>query len=77
MRCAMQVKVLKITSQDTIENFDFETKLLSSMNHSNIITFIGACIDECPRKMVFEYMENGDLNQYLRYNIILNLLTVI
>ena len=58
--------MLKITNQDTVENFEFETQLLMTMAHDNIIKFIGTCIDECPRKMIFEFMENGDLNQYLR-----------
>lgn len=51
---------------DLSKDFDREAALLASLKHDNIVRFHGACIDENPWKMVFEYMENGDLNQFLR-----------
>lgn len=61
-----QVKVLKFVGEDSIKDFDREAALLASLTHKNIVRFHGACVDEAPWKMVFEYMENGDLNQFLR-----------
>ena len=58
-----------IAGEEYLKDFDREAKLLSCMNHLNIVTFFGACIDESPRKLVFEYMANGDLNHFLRYKL--------
>ncbi|KAK3607888.1 hypothetical protein CHS0354_036710, partial [Potamilus streckersoni] len=43
-----------------------EAELLTNIQHENIITFYGICIDEECFMMIFEYMENGDLKNYLR-----------
>lgn len=64
-----QVKVLKISGEDLSKDFDREAVLLTSLRHDNIVRFYGACIDDNPWKMVFEYMENGDLNQFLRFEM--------
>lgn len=64
-----QVKILKFGGDDSIKDFDREAVLLASLTHKNIVQFHGACVDETPLKMVFEYMENGDLNQFLRYTL--------
>jgi serine/threonine protein kinase len=61
-----QVKVLKISNEQSMKDFDQEANLMAALTHANIVRFHGACIDETPWKMVFEYMENGDLNRFLR-----------
>ncbi|KZS10958.1 putative Tyrosine-protein kinase transmembrane receptor Ror [Daphnia magna] len=60
------VKILKFCGDESIKEFDREAVLLAALTHKNIVQFHGACVDEKPWKMVFEYMENGDLNQFLR-----------
>lgn len=52
---------------DTFTDFERESELLSGMRHDNIVTFYGISIDASPLIMVLEYMENGDLNKFLRY----------
>ncbi|XP_071794785.1 BDNF/NT-3 growth factors receptor-like isoform X1 [Asterias amurensis] len=61
------VKTLKDASiGDARKDFEREAELLSNLQHSNIVTFYGVCMEKEPFLMVFEYMENGDLNNFLR-----------
>ena len=61
------VKTLKDASiGDARKDFEREAELLAKLQHDNIVTFYGVCMDKEPFLMVFEYMENGDLNNYLR-----------
>lgn len=62
------IKTLKEAAMDDAKvNFDREAELLATLLHDNIVMFYGVCIDSDTSMMVFEYMENGDLNNYLRY----------
>ena len=54
------------SSQQTIEDFVCEAKVLHQLSHPNIVEFYGVCMDELPYYMVFEYMDQGDLCQFLR-----------
>nr|AAX94284.1 neurotrophic tyrosine kinase receptor precursor [Branchiostoma floridae] len=61
------VKTLKEMSvEDARKDFDREAELLTNMQHENIVKFYGVCTEGEPWLMIFEYMENGDLNNYLR-----------
>jgi len=61
------IKALKRDyAEETIADFEREAQLLNGMRHSNIITFYGVSIDDNPLMLILEYMENGDLNSYLR-----------
>ena len=61
------IKTLKnANSQDSKLNFDREAELLTNIQHEHIVTFYGVCCEGETCFMVFEYMENGDLNNYLR-----------
>ncbi|XP_067868887.1 discoidin domain-containing receptor 2-like isoform X4 [Heterodontus francisci] len=46
-------------------NFLKEVKIMSRLKDPNIIRLLGVCIRDDPLCMVTEYMENGDLNQFL------------
>lgn len=62
------IKTLKDTSvEDCKANFDREAELLTNILHENIVMFYGVCCEGDNFMMIFEYMENGDLNNYLRY----------
>ena len=62
------IKTLKDASMgDARKDFEREAELLTNLQHENIVTFYGVCIDQEPFFMIFEYMENGDLNNYLKY----------
>ncbi|OWF35254.1 BDNF/NT-3 growth factors receptor-like [Mizuhopecten yessoensis] len=61
------IKTLKDTSvEDCKANFDREAELLTNILHENIVMFYGVCCERDNFMMIFEYMENGDLNNYLR-----------
>jgi len=66
------VKVPKLPStfghaayDEALRDFEREAELLDGLRHENIILLYGISIDETPL-MIFEYMENGDLNKFLR-----------
>ena len=48
------------------EDFEREAELLSNLKHGNIVHFYGISWDGQPFMMLFEYMEYGDLNNFLR-----------
>ena len=59
------VKQLKSNpSSQAIEAFEKELKFMSRLDHENVIRVLGSCKGETTFIMM-EYMENGDLNQYL------------
>ena len=61
------VKTLKdLSIEEARRDFNREAELLTNLQHENIVSFYGVCIDGEPLMMIFEYMENGDLNNYLR-----------
>lgn len=63
------IKVLKegATSQVKKEFFR-EATLMKTFDHPNIVKLLGVCVDQEPLCMIFEFMELGDLNNYLRKN---------
>ena len=66
---SVAVKVLKVGSSPEIkDSFIQEVTLMSVLRHDNILQLIAVSTEEEPFCMVFEFMVNGDLNQYLRKN---------
>ena len=60
------VKKLKLNStKDTQQAFEREIKFMSRLKDDNVIRLLGICTTGTPFIMM-EYMENGDLNQYLQ-----------
>lgn len=63
------IKMLKETHGSRAElqaEFSREAELLANLVHSNIVTFFGISTDGPHLMMIFEYMEYGDLNNFLR-----------
>ena len=61
------VKTLKEeSSKEAVEAFVREAKLLNGFNHPHIVTFHGVCMEDLPFYMVFEFMDRGDLCDFLR-----------
>ncbi|KAL7980913.1 hypothetical protein Chor_002067 [Crotalus horridus] len=60
------VKMLRTDVTKTARN-DFlkEIKIMSRLNDPNIIRLLGVCVKDDPLCMITEYMENGDLHQFL------------
>ena len=64
---SVAVKTLKEgSSTETKEDFFKEVALMSLLHHDNIVELLAVSTEEEPYGMIFEFMENGDLNQYLR-----------
>ena len=61
------IKVLKEGSNTNAKNdFLHEASFTNQFDHPNILKLLGVCLEEEPFCMIFEYMELGDLNSYLR-----------
>ena len=58
-------KLIDHPSKAQRESFIKEVKFMSSLNHQNVVKLIGVCYDE-PAFMIMEYMEEGDLNEFLQ-----------
>ncbi|XP_077986480.1 discoidin domain-containing receptor 2-like isoform X2 [Glandiceps talaboti] len=66
LRTLVAVKMLtKNASKNARSDFEKEVKIMSQLNHINIVKLLGVCTGEEPWCMVVEYMGNGDLNQFL------------
>ena len=60
------VKMLKTSVSTSVrELFEKEYKFMSRLNHPSVIRLLGICTEGTPFIMM-EYMEKGDLNQYLQ-----------
>ena len=60
------VKKLKSDAPSTTkEAFEKEVTFMSRLNDRNVIRILGVCYEDAPFIMM-EYMEKGDLNQYLQ-----------
>jgi len=60
------VKKLKPNAPKTTkEAFEKEVKFMSRLDNNNVIRMLGVCYEDTPFIMM-EYMEKGDLNQYLK-----------
>ncbi|XP_065917181.1 class II receptor tyrosine kinase-like isoform X3 [Dysidea avara] len=65
---SLQVAVKKLKLDSTKEmqtSFEKEIKFMSRLKDDNVIRLLGICTSGTPFIMM-EYMENGDLNQYLQ-----------
>ena len=61
------IKMLKEKSgKNAKDDFKKEALLMSQFNHPNILKLLGVCFDQEPLYLIFEYMDLGDLNHYLR-----------
>ena len=61
------IKVLKEGATPQIKKEFFrEASLMCAFDHPNILKLLGVCIEMEPLCMIFEYMELGDLNNFLR-----------
>nr|XP_057922945.1 discoidin domain-containing receptor 2-like isoform X2 [Doryrhamphus excisus] len=60
------VKTLREDANKNARN-DFlkEIRIMSRLRDSNIVRLLAVCVDKDPLCMITEYMENGDLNQFL------------
>ena len=63
------VKTLKEeVCNDALDSFVREAKLMFSFDHVNIVKIFGVAMECLPYYLVFEFMDKGDLAQFLRAN---------
>ncbi|KAK3018455.1 hypothetical protein RJ639_004272 [Escallonia herrerae] len=59
------VKMLSPTSSQGSQEFKNEAEILMRIHHRNLASFIGYCNDGIKMALIYEYMANGDLKNYL------------
>ena len=65
-------KLLSNACKGQREAFNKEVRFMSQLNHGNIVRMLGVCSSE-PAFIMMEYMDEGDLNQFLhRYSEIVS-----
>ncbi|KAJ3674390.1 hypothetical protein LUZ60_005006 [Juncus effusus] len=52
--------------QDSINQVMNEIKLISSVDHPNLVKLLGCCIDRGEQILIYEFMPNGTLAEHLR-----------
>ncbi|CAL1534363.1 unnamed protein product [Lymnaea stagnalis] len=61
------IKMLKEDASDTVQaDFEREASLMVEFDHPNIVRLLGVCTIGKPMCLLFEYMNKGDLNEFLR-----------
>nr|VDD11870.1 unnamed protein product [Brassica oleracea] len=66
------VKVLK-NFKSSGEDFINEVASMSQTSHVNIVSLFGFCYEGCKRAIVYEFLENGSLDQFISKKSSLNL----
>lgn len=60
------VKLLKNVTAEKLEDLEREAAIMSQLDHPNIVQFFGLSCKSGSLALLFEYMEHGDLVNYLR-----------
>ncbi|XP_039051063.1 probable LRR receptor-like serine/threonine-protein kinase At4g29180 isoform X1 [Hibiscus syriacus] len=59
------VKMLSTSSKQGSREFQAEAELLMRVHHRNLASFVGYCDDGSNMALIYEYMANGNLKDYL------------
>ncbi|KEH18237.1 LRR receptor-like kinase plant [Medicago truncatula] len=64
-RTQLAVKMLSTSSKQGYKEFQSEVQLLMIVHHRNLVSLIGYCDEGEIKALIYEYMANGNLQQYL------------
>ncbi|GLT31266.1 hypothetical protein SLA2020_060130 [Shorea laevis] len=59
------VKVLSSSSMQGHKEFQAEVKLMTVVCHENVVSVMGYCDEDGNKALIYEYVANGNLRQYL------------
>ncbi|GLU14392.1 hypothetical protein SLE2022_309660 [Rubroshorea leprosula] len=59
------VKVLSSSSMQGYKEFQAEVKLMTVVCHENVVSVMGYCDEDGSKALIYEYIANGNLRQYL------------
>ncbi|CAJ1951573.1 unnamed protein product [Sphenostylis stenocarpa] len=59
------VKMLSPSSSQGPKEFQTEAELLMTVHHKNLVSFVGYCDDDNKMALIYEYMDNGSLKDFL------------
>ncbi|KAK6270369.1 hypothetical protein POUND7_007474 [Theobroma cacao] len=59
------IKVLSAESRQGVKEFMTEIKVISEVEHENLVKLYGCCVEDNHRILVYNYLENNSLSQTL------------